>query len=192
MSRSDVNSQKHVRHYHFSAQFGDDRIKASRLIKKSWESIIDSCREYLHNEKVIVLQFCRKNIVPGKNFSLLVSSIFWLDYHYNSSQIGLHSDASQLFFIERILKKWDDKDNRCGLSLEFSNSIQNKFWAPTTWGLCKKGLIDCNRSDNRFVALTKRETRVGISSLSRFADHAILISCFALIGKNLLFLFRLM
>ena len=66
-------------------------------------------------------------------------------------------------------------------SLEFSNSIQ-------LGTLCKKGLIDCNRSDNRFVALTKRETRVGISSLSRFADHAILISCFALIGKNLLFL----
>ena len=53
------------------------------------------------------------------------------------------------------MEKWDDKDNRCGLlaSLEFSNSIQ-------LGTLCKKGLIDCNRSDNRFVALTKRETRV--------------------------------
>ena len=43
-------------------------------------------------------------------------------------------------------------------SLEFSNSIQ-------LGTLCKKGLIDCNRSNNRFVALTKRETRVGIFEL---------------------------
>ena len=94
-----------------------------------------------------------------------------------------------------FLLNWDDNHGKNGTtkitdvvslaSLEFSNSIQ-------LGTLCKKGLIDCNRSDNRFVALTKRETRVGISSLSRFADHAILISCFALIGKNLLFLFRLM
>lgn len=131
--------------------------------------------------------------IPGKNFSLLVSSIFWLDYHYNSSQIGLHSDASQLFFIERILKKWDDKDNRCGLSLEFSNSIQNKFWAPTTWGLCKKGLIDCNRSDNRFVALTKarrdsiRDFEFRALSCNRELDITI---CFWY-GKNFAFLFCL-
>ena len=71
------------------------------------------------------------------------------------------------------------------------------MWSPRFFGifkfyselgtLCKKGLIDCNRSDNRFVALTKRETRVGISSLSRFADHAILISCFAFDGKKFAF-----
>ena len=83
----------------------------------------------------------------------------------------------------------DDNHGKNGTTkiTDVVSSLLWNFQILFSWGLCKKGLIDCNRSDNRFVALTKRETRVGISSLSRFADHAILISCFALIGKNLLF-----
>ena len=108
MSR--CRSRRRLRHVRLHHIFFCSHFSAIwRWQNKSFDMkkmVRDNSRLYLHNEKVIVLQFCVENLYSG-NF-LASDDIFWLDYHYNSSQIGLHSDASQLlFFYWTPMKKLD-------------------------------------------------------------------------------------